>query len=223
MPIRGFGGGAPAPGAGGLSEYTYIVVRDNGTYTVYDWAGVLAHGPGADADVEINWALTNAGAGGVVALERDTIFPIDDPITFTANQQWLRGGGRGTFIDGDTLATTEHGIVISGFDDCRISNLSIQTQDGGGKVCHCIFIEDGSDRFLIENVVIIDSDDDGLSDRAELNIGTAANDRSPSSFAPIRSNLRSSPMFSTSRPCWSRGGLVRPSAMRSSRAIFHAS
>lgn len=147
---------------GGIGEYTYFVTRDNGTYSVFDEWGTLAHGPGADADTEINWALTNGGAGAVIALEPDTIFPINNPIAFTANNQWLRGGGRGTLIDGDALVTTDHGIELSGYNDCLISDLTIQTEGTGEKTCHCIFIEDGADRFKIWNVWIIDSDDDGI-------------------------------------------------------------
>lgn len=151
----------PSEGIGigkGIAEFTYLVERTNGTYTVYDNRGNLVSGPGADADTQINWALTTGGAGAVIALEADTTFPINDPITFTANSQWIRGGGRGTLIDGDGLATGEHGIELSGFDDCIMSNFSIQTQDAGTKTCHCIFIENGADRFLIENVTFVDSD-----------------------------------------------------------------
>ena len=155
---------AAGGGGGGLTEFSYLIVMNNGTYSTYDNQGSVVHGPsaGADADVEVNWAFNAGGAGTVVELAPDTTFVLADPIAFTANNQILQGGGRGSFIDGDGLATTEHGIVLSGFVDCQIRNLSIQTQDGGTKTCHCIFVEDGADRFHIENVWIVDSDDDGI-------------------------------------------------------------
>jgi len=155
-------GGGLGAGTGGRGDYTYLIYRYDGNYVVYDDRGFLVHGPGADADTEINWALTTGGAGCVVYLEEDTTFAINDPIAFTANTQVLRGGGRSSFIDGDALATGEHAIVLSGFDDCIIQELSIQTQDGGTKTCHCIFIEDGADRWRIEDVWIVDSDSDGI-------------------------------------------------------------
>lgn len=152
-----------AGGGAGLTEFTYIVVRDNGTYTVYDNNGTVVHGPsaGADAEVEINWAFTNGGAGAVVELEARTTFILDDSITFTAHNQVLQGGGRGTLIDGTALGAGEHAIEISGFDDCTIRELAIDTK-GSTVVTHCIFIEDGADRFLIENVWIVDSDANGI-------------------------------------------------------------
>ncbi len=60
------------------------------------------------------------------------------------------------------MATTEHAIVISGRTNCGVKDVSIQTEDGGGKTCHCIFIEDGANEFLIENVYIGDSDSNGI-------------------------------------------------------------
>lgn len=116
---------------------------------------------GAADEVEINLALAAAGANGRVVLLEGT-YTIVDPIALTNNNQILEGQGRGTFIDGDGLATTEHGIVISGLTDCTVRNLAIQTQDGGGKTCHCIFIEDGADRFDIDNATIVNSDDEGI-------------------------------------------------------------
>lgn len=155
-----FGSGAGGAG-GGLGDYTYLILRDGVNYDVYDRLGNNVS-TSIDADTSINWALTNGGANAVVYLNEDSIFAINDPITFTANGQTLRGGGRGSFIDGDALATGEHAIVLVGFDDCRIVNLSIQTQDGGGKTCYCIYVNDGADRFLIEDVWIVDSDSSGI-------------------------------------------------------------
>jgi len=114
-------------------------------------------------DVQINAAEAYVVAlgGGSIELERGT-FTLADPIIPTGNELWFKGQGRDTFLDGDGLATTEHVFHITGRDDIRISDMSMQTQDGGTKTCHCIFIEDGSDRFHIENIIIVDSDDDGI-------------------------------------------------------------
>ena len=118
---------------------------------------------GASDQDEINAALAAlpAGVQGKVVLSEGT-FTIDGPITIPANNIMLEGMGNSTFIDGDGLATTEHAIVISGVTGCTVKNLRIQTQDGGGKVCHCIFIEDGANDTHIEKVTIEDSDSDGI-------------------------------------------------------------
>lgn len=122
------------------------------------------HCDGTNDEVEINAALAAIvalGVGGCVELLEGT-YNIANPITFPGNSLILKGQGVGTFIDGDGLATTEHGIVISGRTDCRVEDLSIQTEDGGGKTCHCIFIEDGADRTRISRITIVDSDTDGI-------------------------------------------------------------
>lgn len=116
---------------------------------------------GAADDVDINAALTAAGAGGRVMLLEGT-YTLADPIAFTNNNQVLEGQGRGTFIDGDGLATTEHAISITTLTNCEIKNLAIQTEDGGAKTCHCIFLNDGANYTKIDNVTIVDSDDNGI-------------------------------------------------------------
>jgi len=116
---------------------------------------------GTADEVQINAALTAAAAGGRVVLMKGT-FTIVDPITFTNNNQVLEGYGVGTFIDGDGLATTEHGISITTLTGCEIKNLSIQTQDAGTKTCHAIFLNDGANYTVIDGITIIDSDDDGI-------------------------------------------------------------
>jgi len=118
---------------------------------------------GIDDHTEINLALAHAnaiGAGEVLLLQGT--YNIADPIIFPANNLILRGVGRATVIDGDLLSTDEHGIEISGRTDCVIRDLAIQTEDGGTKTCHCIFIEDGSHRFTIEKIWILASDADGI-------------------------------------------------------------
>lgn len=118
---------------------------------------------GASDQDEINAALNAlpAGVQGRVVLSEGT-FTIDAPITIPANNITLRGQGRSTFIDGDGLATNEHGIVISGFTNCCVKKLAIQTDNGGGKTCHCIFVEDGANNFELEYITIVDSDSDGI-------------------------------------------------------------
>lgn len=123
------------------------------------------HCDGTADDVEINAALAAinaAGIGGMVELLEGT-YTLADPITFPGNNLILMGQGmENTFLDGDGLATGEHAIVISAVSGCAIARLRIQTQDGGGKVCHCIFIEDGANDTHIDLVHIVDSDSDGI-------------------------------------------------------------
>ena len=148
--------------AGLVGDYTYLVGRTGANYFVYDNQGVIVQGLGIDGDVAINWALTTGGAGCVVYLKESTTFVIDDPIIFTANGQVVRGGGRSSFVDGDALGNNENAFELSIFTDCQIRNLSVQTNDAGGLTTHCIFIEDGADRFLIEDVTIVNSDTNGI-------------------------------------------------------------
>lgn len=110
----------------------------------------------------VNNAFTTLGAGAHVVLADHTFTLVAAGFSFSANEQVLEGQGRGTFIDGDALGTGVHAVNLSGYTDCVMRNFSVQTEDGGGKVCYCIFIEDGADRFHIETVWIIDSDDDGF-------------------------------------------------------------
>lgn len=117
---------------------------------------------GVDDEVEINAAMgAIAAIGGKVLLSEGT-FHIADPIVIPGNNIMLRGLGSGTIIDGDLLATGEHAVVISGVTDCVVRDLAVFTEDGGGKVCHCIFVEDGANGTRIEQVHIIDSDSDGI-------------------------------------------------------------
>lgn len=122
------------------------------------------HCNGFDDHVDINNALAYAnaiGAGEVLLLQGT--YSIANPITFPANNLVLRGVGRATFIDGDLLSTGEHAIVISGRTDCTVRDLAIQTENGGGKTCYCIAVSDGADRFIIDNVVIVNSDFNAIS------------------------------------------------------------
>lgn len=116
-----------------------------------------------DADTVINSALADANTLGLgeVTLAGYT-YPINDSITFPGNELILSGMGRATFLDGDGLADFEHAIIISGYTDCMVRDLSVQTPDGQHDTIHCIFIEDGADRFHIENVTIVNSDSNGI-------------------------------------------------------------
>jgi len=123
----------------------------------------LCDGTADDVQINAAEAYVTALGGGTVELEEGTyVLAAGGEIVPTGGGVWYKGQGRETFINGDALLTTQHVFHITGRDDIRISDMSIQTQDGGTKTCHCIFIEDGSDRFRIENVIVIDSDSDGI-------------------------------------------------------------
>lgn len=118
---------------------------------------------GTADDVEINEALgyVNTLGGGRVVLKQGT-FTLANPIVFPGNNIWLRGMGRSTFIDGDALTTGNHAIELTSRTGCAIKKLAMQTEDGGLKTSHCIFVEDGCDNLSIHDVTIVDSDSDGV-------------------------------------------------------------
>ena len=120
---------------------------------------------GTADDVQINEAQAYVVAlgfgGGTIELEAGT-YTITSPIIPTGDDLWFKGQGDATLIDGDGLSTSEHAFHVTGISHFHISDMSIQTEDGGGKTCHCIFIEDGSDDFHINDIHIIDSDSDGI-------------------------------------------------------------
>jgi len=156
--------------AGGGFGATCMVYSDDTPVLIkaLAWASKAIYGDrvqicdGTTDEVEINAALTAIAAiGGKVVLSEGT-FHIADPVVIPGNNIVLQGLGPGTIIDGDLLATTEHAIVISGVTDCVVKELAVQTEDGGGKTCHCIFIEDGANGTRIQEVRILDSDADGI-------------------------------------------------------------
>ena len=120
---------------------------------------------GVADNVQINAAeaYVTALGGGTVELEEGTyVLAAGGSIVPTGNDVWFKGQGPETFINGDALTTGQHVFFVNGRTDLTISDMSMQTEDGGAKTCHCIFIQDGSNRFRIENVTIVDSDDDGI-------------------------------------------------------------
>lgn len=118
---------------------------------------------GVADEVEINAALNAlpAAVGGRVILMEGT-FTIADPITIPVDNITLRGQGRSSFIDGDGLATNEHAIVIDAVTNIAVKKLAIQTQDTGGKTCHCFDLSNGCNNFTIEYVTIVASDAYGI-------------------------------------------------------------
>ncbi len=118
---------------------------------------------GVADDVQINAAHAYiAGIGGGEILLLEATYVLAAQIVFVVSSTILRGMGRASFINADALATGQHAIVISGLTDCVVKDLAIQTQDGSGNICHCIFIEDGAHRFVVDGVIIVDSAADGI-------------------------------------------------------------
>ena len=130
---------------------------------------------GAADDVQINQAIAYVVAlgGGSIEFERG-VFVLADPIIPTGNDIWFKGQGVDTLIDGDGLATTEHAFHITGRTHIYITDMAIQTQGGGTKTCHCVFLEDGANDFHMHGVHILDSDDNGVhiegTDTADIHI-----------------------------------------------------
>ena len=146
----------------GLRSHTRIIGTSNAVHPSLDQIRVdaLCNGVADDIIINAEIAAVAAAGGGTVYLS-DGTYVLAAPIVILANVQ-LEGTGRSSFIDGDALLTTNHAIVISAVTDCKVRNLAIQTEDGGGKLCHCIFIEDGANNFEIDRVIIVDSDSDGI-------------------------------------------------------------
>lgn len=117
---------------------------------------------GVADEVQINLALNALPAGGGRVMLSEGTFTLADPITLPANNISIKGQGRGTFLDGDGLATTEHAIVINGVTNCEVRDLAIQTQDGGTKTCHCIHIANGASSTSVTQVTFVASDSDGV-------------------------------------------------------------
>lgn len=111
----------------------------------------------------INSALADANTSGLGDVTLcGAAYPLQISVSFPASSLQLFGMGRATLINGNALATNNHAIILGGYSDCSVKELAVQTLAGGGKVCHCISISQGSLRATIESVVIVQSDTDGI-------------------------------------------------------------
>ena len=113
-------------------------------------------------EVQINAALNALPATGGRVILLEGTFTLADPISIPKNYCVLEGQGDSTFLDGDGLANTEHAILVPARTSCEIKNLRIQTEDGGAKTCHGIYVTGASNGLVIDNVTITDSDADGI-------------------------------------------------------------
>ena len=131
---------------------------------------------GVADDVQINaaeaYVTALGGFGGTIMLEKGTyVLAAGGEIAPTGSDITYIGQGASTFINGDALLTGEHAFNISGQTDCTIRDLMVQTEDGGGKTSHCVYIEDGANRFLIDNVLFLASDDQGVHIEGAATVG----------------------------------------------------
>lgn len=141
----------------------YIVWRDGSWYRALNGVTGEIENQSLDPGACVIAAFTAGGAGCVVELKEDTFTAIAFSFAFTANNQWLRGSGDGTFLDCDALLTGVHGITLNGHTGCTVSDFSIQTEDGAGKTCYCVWIANGADGFHVMRVTVINSDSHGIT------------------------------------------------------------
>jgi len=141
----------------------YIVWRDGNYYRALNGVTGEIQFQSLDPGQCVIQAFTAGGASCVVELKEGTFTAVVFSFAFTANNQWLRGQGDGTFLDCDALLTGVHGITLNGYTGCTISDFSIQTEDGAGKTCYCLWIANGANDFHVINVTAIDSDDDAFA------------------------------------------------------------
>lgn len=116
---------------------------------------------GVDDQVEILAMLAELPFGGKLFLS-EGVFNITDPIVVPANYITIEAQGNATMISGAGLADGEHCIEIRSRTGVAIRRMTLMTLAGGGNNCHCIFIDDDSSLFDIENVTIGQSDADGI-------------------------------------------------------------
>ncbi|KKM99102.1 hypothetical protein LCGC14_1151330, partial [marine sediment metagenome] len=130
------------------------------TYSVNNWGGgVVANSMGwSFATIQDSVDDVEAGTiGGRVFIPAGT-WP--EAVTVEDSSIEIFGEGAATLIQ--PLGGTGHGIFIIGdYDDIHIHDLAIDTKTNasGGSG---IRIQDGSDRFWIESVIIVDSDAEGI-------------------------------------------------------------
>jgi len=140
---------------------TYTVYRENATYYAVNNSTGEIDFNGADPAVVVQACLTAGGAGTVVGL-REANYVALTGVAATANNQGIYGMGRGTYWDATALLTGTHAFTISGFTDCMLRNFAIETDAGGTLVNHCIYIENAADNFHIIDIIIVNSDSDGV-------------------------------------------------------------
>ncbi len=146
-------------GAGGGT--TLMVAASNALASTIARADYRCDGVADEVEINLALAALNAGPGGRVLLSEGT-FTLATPIVFPGNDITLIGMGYNTFIDGDALLTGNDAIQLVGRTNCTLRDFSIQTEDGGGKVSHCIFLNDGCNYARIEGVSIVNSDSDAI-------------------------------------------------------------
>ncbi|MBA7482668.1 hypothetical protein ES707_18162 [subsurface metagenome] len=159
MPHHGEAVAAAVPYVTSLPTYT--VYREDATYYAVNNSTGAIDFTGADPAVVVQACLTAGGAGTVVGM-REAIYVALTGVAATANNQGIYGMGEGTYWDATALLTGVHAFTISGFTGCELRNFAIETEAGGGKTCHCVFIEDGADNFHLIDITIIASDKDGI-------------------------------------------------------------
>ena len=83
------------------------------------------HCTGVDDQVLINWVLTLMPAGGTLGFT-DGGFILSDSILTQANGTHFVGISGETLINGNGLPTGSHAIVISGFTDCSVRDITFR-------------------------------------------------------------------------------------------------
>ncbi len=149
-------------GLGSASQsVAFVVAAVNASPEMRNRADYQCDGVADEVEINAAMAALPAGIGGKVVMSEGT-FTLADPITVPADNVFLQGQGDATFIDGDGLATGEHGILVPARIGCVLKDFSIQTEDGGAKVCHCIYATGACNGLRIEEITIVDSDADGI-------------------------------------------------------------
>ena len=140
---------------------TYTVWLEAGVYYAMNNTTGAIDFQGADPAVVVQACLTAGGAGTKIGM-REAVYVALTGVAATANNQSIYGMGRGTYWDATALLTGVHAFTISGFTGCGLRNFAIETLAGGTLVNHCVFIEDGADDFHLIDLIIVDSDSDGI-------------------------------------------------------------
>ncbi len=139
---------------------TLVVAANNSTDLGKAQADYVCDGVNDHVEIQAALDALPATGGRVVLLEGT--FIIASSIAIPNDTATLEGQGKGTILDGNSLTTGNHVVTISGKDNITIRNLAIQTQNGGGKNCDCIYIVGVSDNITIDTVYILSSDRYGV-------------------------------------------------------------